>query len=73
MPLSEMGLTHLLGYRFLPPSLLKLAPDILEAILYLPKVESGRESITERHLRPAVELVAWREQRWMWTLICGGE
>ena len=33
-------------------NLLCLAPDIKEAILFLPSTERGRESLTERDLRP---------------------
>ena len=47
-------------------SLLQLAPDIQEAILFLPLVTSGRDPITERDLRPIVAEVDWREQRRMW-------
>jgi len=47
-------------------NLLKLAPDIQEAILHLPCVESGRELLTERDLRPIVAEVDWGRQREMW-------
>ncbi len=35
-------------------NLLHLAPDIQEAILFLPPVEHGRDPITEREIRPIV-------------------
>lgn len=47
-------------------NLLHLAPDIQEAILALPRVEQGREPITERDLRPIAAVVDWRKQRRMW-------
>ncbi|MBM4369614.1 MAG: hypothetical protein FJ102_25620 [Deltaproteobacteria bacterium] len=47
-------------------NLLHLAPDIQEAILYLPRVESGRDRITERDLRPVAALPDWRKQRKAW-------
>lgn len=47
-------------------NLLHLAPDIQEAILYLPRVESGRDPIHERQLRPIAAEADWRKQRRMW-------
>ena len=50
-------------------NLLMLAPDIQEAILFLPRVEHGRDPI---HL-PQVQSIAltpdWRKQRQMWTAL----
>lgn len=43
--------------------LLGLAPDIQEAVLFLPATERGRESITERDLRPIAALADWGRQR----------
>ena len=51
-----------------------LAPDIQEAILFLPPVVKGREPITERHLRPLVVEPDWQRQRALWkrlTALCG--
>ena len=48
-------------------NLLHLAPDIQEAILHLPRVREGRDSVTERDLRPVARLMDWREQRAMWS------
>jgi hypothetical protein len=50
-------------------NLLHLAPDIQEAILFLPRVESGRDPITERDLRPVAAVPDWRKQRAMWRAI----
>ena len=47
-------------------NLLCLAPDIQEAILFLPPVESGRDPVTERELRVIVAEVEWGRQRGMW-------
>lgn len=47
-------------------NLLHLAPDIQQAILYLPRVESGRDPITERDLRPLAAMPDWRKQRAAW-------
>lgn len=42
---------------------LNLAPDIQEAILFLPRVESGPDPVTERELRPIMAEPDWRRQR----------
>jgi hypothetical protein len=47
-------------------NLLQLAPDIQEAILFLPLVKSGREPVTERDMRPIAAMADWRKQRRMW-------
>lgn len=47
-------------------NLLALAPEIQEAILFLPAVEAGKDTITERELRPVVETADWASQRKMW-------
>lgn len=46
-------------------NLLTLAPDIQEAILFLPPTTSGRAPITERALRDLARL-SWPEQRVRW-------
>ena len=48
-------------------NLLHLAPDIQEAILFLPRVESGRDPVTERNLRPIAAMPDWRKQGRAWT------
>ena len=45
---------------------LHLAPDIQEAILFLPPVQGRRESVTEKALRPVAAELDWRKQREMW-------
>lgn len=47
-------------------NLLNLAPDIIEDILFLPRIHKGRDSICERDLRPIAAAVEWEEQRRMW-------
>ena len=50
-------------------SLLNLAPDILEELLYLPEVIQGKAAIHERLLRPLTRELHWRVQRRMWARI----
>lgn len=50
-------------------NLLHLAPDIQEAILFLPQVERGRDPIKERQVRPIAATPDWRKQRTMWSAV----
>ena len=50
-------------------SLLNLAPDIQEELLYLPEVMQGKAQIHERSLRPLTTEIDWRVQRRMWARI----
>lgn len=54
-------------------SLLLLAPEIQEALLFLPRVTSGKDPLTERELRPIVATPDWRKQRVMWSEVNRGE
>jgi hypothetical protein len=47
-------------------NLLNLAPDIQEAILFLPRTERGRDPIHLRQLQPIAAAPDWRKQRRMW-------
>ena len=47
-------------------NLLMLAPDIQEQILYLPRVESGRDPVKEWQVRPIAATPDWEKQRRMW-------
>lgn len=47
-------------------NLLMLAPDIQEAILFLPRVERGRDPIHLRQLQPIALVPDWRKQRKLW-------
>ena len=47
-------------------NLLQLAPEIQEAILFLPRTKRGRDPIRERHIRPIAAEIDWRKQRRLW-------
>jgi len=47
-------------------NLLGLAPDIQEALLFLPRSENGRDPISEREIRPIAATPSWSKQRLMW-------
>ncbi len=47
-------------------NLVNLAPDIQEAILFLPRTERGRAGIILRDLQPVAAAVDWNKQRRMW-------
>lgn len=47
-------------------NLLHLAPDIQEALLFLPVVERGRDPIILRDLQPIAMTPDWRKQRKAW-------
>ena len=40
-------------------NLLLLAPDIQEALLFLPRTERGRDPIHLRHLQPLTRIADW--------------
>ena len=46
--------------------LLHLAPDIQEALLFLPRTLEGRDPIREKDLRPIASVPHWNRQRKMW-------
>lgn len=43
-----------------------LAPDIQEALLFLPRVERGRDPIHLAQLQPIARTILWPEQRALW-------
>jgi hypothetical protein len=43
-----------------------LAPDIQEALLFLPVVERGRDPLVLRDLQPIAAVLDWRKQRKAW-------
>ena len=47
-------------------SLLYLAPEIQEAILFLPRTVKGRDPIRERKVRTITTELDWRKQRRLW-------
>ncbi len=56
---TRARMTQLMG-------LLNLAPDIQEALLFLPPVTAGREPIAERNLRRLTAIPRWDRQRKAW-------
>ncbi len=46
-----------------------LAPDIQEAVLFLPRAQRGREQIREGDLRPIAAEPDWETQRAMWSQV----
>ena len=47
-------------------NLLQLAPEIQEALLFLPRTVKGRDPVRERHVRPIAAELNWRKQRRLW-------
>jgi len=47
-------------------SLLSLASDIQEEILFLPPTRKGRDRVQLRHILPIAALSDWRQQRVRW-------
>ena len=47
-------------------NLLNLAPDIQEAILFLPRTVRGRDPIHLRQLQPIACTIDWKKQRRQW-------
>ena len=50
-------------------SLVHLAPDIQEAILFLPRTERGRDPIVLRDLLPVAATADWKTQRKLWAAL----
>jgi hypothetical protein len=50
-------------------NLLLLAPDIQEAVLFLPRVVRGRDPVTLRDLQPVALEPDWRKQRRLWATL----
>jgi len=47
-------------------NLLNLAPDLQEALLFLPRTEVGRDPIQLRQLLPIASTLDWPKQRRLW-------
>jgi hypothetical protein len=47
-------------------SLLWLAPDIQEEVLFLPGTVKGRDVVQLQHIMPIAALSDWRQQRLRW-------
>jgi hypothetical protein len=52
-------------------NLLHLAPDLQEKILFLPRVQSGRDRIHLDELQALTALLDWQEQRRRWNTMRG--
>jgi hypothetical protein len=50
-------------------SLLNLAPDLQEHILFLPRAERGRHVVQEMDIRSIAAMLDWRKQRRMWAAL----
>jgi hypothetical protein len=50
-------------------TLLALAPDIQEAILFLPRTTKGRDAIKETDVRRITTVLDWRKQRRLWATL----
>jgi hypothetical protein len=51
-------------------NLLNLAPDILEAVLHLPRTQRRRDPIHLRQLQPIAGTYDWGKQRRQWRELC---
>lgn len=47
-------------------NLLQLAPDIQEQLLFMPRVERGRDPVILAQLQPIAATLDWKKQRKMW-------
>jgi hypothetical protein len=52
-------------------NLVNLAPDIIEEILFLPRIETGRDLILLRDLQPIAQELEWKKQRKLWRELVG--
>jgi hypothetical protein len=52
-------------------SLLNLAPDLQEALLFLPRTQRGRDALHLRQLLPIAATLDWRQQRRRWRELQG--
>ena len=59
---SRARMTQIMG-------LLNLAPDIQEAILFLPKTNRGRDPISAREVLKLGSIEDWEEQRGRWATL----
>ncbi len=51
-------------------NLLNLAPDLQEALLFLPLTQRGRDPFILADLQPIASTPDWRKQRRMWQALC---
>jgi hypothetical protein len=50
-------------------NLLQLAPDVQEALLFLPRAVRGRDPVILRQLQPIASTLEWARQRKMWAAL----
>jgi len=50
-------------------NLLYLAPDLQEAVLFLPRTERGRDPIPLWRLQPIASTRDWKKQRTLWATL----
>jgi hypothetical protein len=50
-------------------NLLHLAPDLQEQLLFLPRIERGRDPIILHDLQPIAAALDWRRQRRLWAAL----
>jgi hypothetical protein len=48
-------------------NLVYLAPDLQEALLFLPRTQRGRDRIILADLQPIAAMMDWRKQRRRWS------
>ena len=53
-------------------NLINLAPDLQEAILFLPPTVRGRDAIHLRLLQPIAAAFDWKKQRRLWKDLTAG-
>jgi DNA invertase Pin-like site-specific DNA recombinase len=53
-------------------NLLHLAPDIQQALLFLPGIERGRDPVLLCQLQPLARMLDWTRQRQCWRRLVGG-
>jgi hypothetical protein len=72
MEVARLGhVTHARVSQML--SLLYLAPDIQEQILFLPRTVRGRDAVILRDVLPIALTLDWRKQRRLWSELVGAE
>ena len=47
-------------------NLVNLAPEIIEELLFLPRIETGRDLFLLRDLQPVAQELDWKKQRKLW-------
>ena len=62
LPISRARTTQIL-------TLLNLAPDIQEEILFLPRTNEGRGDIQEKDVRQIAMELDWKRQREIWRVL----